>query len=401
MNRCNKLYNKALKLSGKGEIDKAIEYCEKSISENIKSKEAINLKAELYYLKGDYESCKSLWKLNLDINNDSASSEFLKALKHDTGKLYLFKTAQELIKELNIEDGYALLKKCEESSFNCINVYNYIALCNYKKGNYDATKKYLQKVFKMDKRNKMAEETLSKLKEFGIYDKKKNKKFLILAASAALFLLICFCYFKIPHNMFSYNKKKNQTVKISKEKSKPQKSKQEEKKEVFPKDEINNALSNKDFDKIYNFYKEYYGKEENDENKKLIDSCKNFLQSYAADFYYEKGLNLLGSKDYKGACDNLSKAYEFGSSNSKYGDIIYLLGESVESSVDGDSALKYYDEYENKFKGGPYEAGLFYRKALIYKKDNNMQKARQYAQKIEDKYPNSDYNNSIIKDILK
>lgn len=63
MNKSNIYYEKALNYYHKGYIDKAIELCEKSISDNIKNKAAIDLKGFLHYLKGDLKNSRACGSL--------------------------------------------------------------------------------------------------------------------------------------------------------------------------------------------------------------------------------------------------------------------------------------------------------------------------------------------------
>ena len=65
--KAKKFYLKAKKFYDSGELDKAIEYCDYSIGENIKNPSALNLNGLILYLKGDIESSKKIWDLNLVI----------------------------------------------------------------------------------------------------------------------------------------------------------------------------------------------------------------------------------------------------------------------------------------------------------------------------------------------
>ena len=73
MNKTRKYYNKAIECYQKGYIKKALEFCEISISCDIKNKAAIDLKGILYYLKGDIAGAKALWRLSDRENNDSVA----------------------------------------------------------------------------------------------------------------------------------------------------------------------------------------------------------------------------------------------------------------------------------------------------------------------------------------
>ena len=126
MDKSGKIYVKAMNKYNDGYIDKALALCEKSISLNITNAAALNLKGILYYLKGDLESAKKMWNINYKRNNDEVSKKYLRDSIKDKEKLQLYVNALELIKQFNISGALEILKQCENSHFNFINVNNHI-----------------------------------------------------------------------------------------------------------------------------------------------------------------------------------------------------------------------------------------------------------------------------------
>src|SRR4051794_16018671 len=129
MDKSGKLYVKAMNKYNDGYIDKALNLCEKSISINITNSAALNLKGILHYLKGDLENAKKMWNINYKRNNDEVSKKYLKDSIKDKEKLQVYVNALDLIKQLNISGALTILKQCENSHFNFINVSNSISLC--------------------------------------------------------------------------------------------------------------------------------------------------------------------------------------------------------------------------------------------------------------------------------
>ena len=148
MDKSGKLYVKAMNKYNDGYIDKALALCEKSISLNITNAAALNLKGILYYLKGDLESAKKMWNINYKRNNDKVSKKYLKDSIRDKEKLQLYVNALDLIKQFNISGALEILKQCENSHFNFINVNNLISLCYIKQGEYDKALPYINRCFK-------------------------------------------------------------------------------------------------------------------------------------------------------------------------------------------------------------------------------------------------------------
>ncbi|NFI65937.1 hypothetical protein FC922_03685, partial [Clostridium botulinum] len=101
--KSRKIYTKALDNFNNGNIDKALDLCEKSISMDLKNNSAINLKGLLYYLKGDLISCKNLWKMNYHTNKDTVSYKYLQDAKLDEQFLKKYANAITLIKNNDIE----------------------------------------------------------------------------------------------------------------------------------------------------------------------------------------------------------------------------------------------------------------------------------------------------------
>ncbi|MCC5424862.1 tetratricopeptide repeat protein, partial [Clostridium botulinum] len=135
--KSRKIYTKALDNFNNGNIDKALDLCEKSISMDLKNNFAINLKGLLYYLKGDLISCKNLWKMNYHTNKDTVSYKYLQDAKLDEQFLKKYANAITLIKNNDIEGAIDLLKQCEKTDFNHINVCNNLAMCYIKLGKYN------------------------------------------------------------------------------------------------------------------------------------------------------------------------------------------------------------------------------------------------------------------------
>lgn len=423
MDKSKKLYIKALEKYNNGYIDKAIELSEESISLDIKNAAAINLKGLLYYLKGDLDTCQRLWKMNYQLNKDRVSERYLSDSKKDSERQRLCCEALELIKELKINDALGILEQCSQSDYNYINVNNYIAICYINKGDYDRALSYIDRVLKVDKNNDIAKENKKNLKKFGIIsteiDTKKGVYILGGIACILAFSLATTSFVKHYNiNKFSMNannlksiikssnilkdanksiEKKSDVEKSNVVKNNTTTDKQEVR--IFSGDNLKKDIENKNFENIYDEYTKWKDKNLTINDKLIVAKAYELLIQEGINYFYNKGSEYINAKNYLEAKEYLLKAYTLGEQSYLYPHIVYMLGSSYELSGDAESAIKYYTQYDQKFSNGDYEETVLYNLITIYK-DVDKGKAKIYSQKLIDKYPNSIYNNSVIKGLL-
>lgn len=419
MDKSSKLYNKALEKYNKGLINKAEDLCEKSISLNIKNSAAINLKGLLYYIKGDLDNCRRLWKMNFQINKDRVSEKYIQDSKNDERLLKLYNTALILIKELKINEALILLNECENSHFNYINVNNYLALCYIKKGDYTKASEYLDNVLKADNKNKIALQNRKSLAQYNHI--KKNIKFKSIVIPIISILLIASTIIVLKYNGINVTKElkdnKNKIVgkvykkdnnlnkintntnTISTDKKSVEPKIDKSKKEIFPYNEIKKHIAEKDFNKIHEDLIKWNNKSLSINEKSLLGQEKDLMNSAGGEYYYNNGYDFLMKGDYNKAKINLQRAYEYGSGNWYHSHAVYLLGTIYENLEDVETAIKYYTIYDNNFNNGDYEETVLYNLCLLYK-NIDIAKGKSYAQKLISKFPTSIYNNSKIQNLI-
>lgn len=423
MDKSKKVYIKALEKYNNGYIDKAIELSEESISLDIKNTAAINLKGLLYYLKGDLDTCQKLWKMNCHLNKDGVSERYLSDSKKDNERQRLYYEALNLIKELKINDALEILEQCSKSDYNYINVNNHIAICCISKGDYDKALSHIEKVLKVDKKNAIAKENKNSLKKLGVIKSKVDIKKMALTVSAIVCILastLAVTNFT-KHNTISklfmninnlksivkrnntqkdankINVKENNVVKTNAAKNNTTTTKLEA--EVFPSDKIKKDIESKNFENVYTEYMKWKDKNLSINDKVILSKAYELLLQEGINYFYNKGSEKINSKNYLEAKEYLLKAYTLGEQNYLYSHIIYALGNSYELSGDVENALKYYIQYDQNFSNGDYEETILYNLIMIYK-DVDKDKAKSYGRKLIDRYPNSIYNNSIIKKLV-
>lgn len=406
MNKSNKFYKKALRMYEEGNIDKAIEMCERSIGEDMKNRAAVDLKGMLCYLKGDLNAAKAMWELNIKINKDGAAGKHIADIDEDENRFKYFISALNLISKVKISEALSVLKRCTESDFNYINVNNNIALCYIKQAKYEEAKSYIDKVLKVDKNNEEALKSRRYLVKLGVLKKGFSYSFLIRGGAVVLIILaiIVSSFYLKNHIMNKKSEIKKLAVskpspKLKKTAKKPVKAMvQKPKEEEFNATELKSSMDNKNYDEIYNYVEKFSGKQLGVNDKIVMANALRMLQSDGAKYFYETGNDYGKKNDYKNEEQYLLKAYKYGSSSYIYPDVIYFLGNLYNNQGDNEKAIKYYEQYDENYKNGSYTETVLYNLAVIYK-DVDKEKARNYASKIINEHPKSIYNNSVIKSI--
>ena len=425
-----KTYAKAMSYYQDGQIEKAIELCEKGISLNMKNAPLINLKGMLLYLSGDLNGAKALWALNKDFNNDGVAKKYLEDIKFDYKRQEDYEKALEAVKKLKIAEALSILEFCRESDFNKINVNNLLTCCYIKLGDYEKAKECLQKVFELDKKNKTAEENKKLLKKYGnLKNKASYGKYIVIVLCIAMVIgaayLIKYYFYHKPNKDISYNKteileqnkeeainKNKDEVKVEKDTSNSE-NKDVEKKEVveekkqvveekFPEEEFKKYLSKKDFNNLFSLYSTYKSWKEKPlsiNEKSLLVKSEELLMKEGAEFFYNEGKAYISKGENLKASEAFLKAFEFGKGSYLHQHALYMLGYSYEQLKEVEKASAYYEEYLKYFPKANYSDIVLYNLAMMYK-SIDINKSKEYALKIVERYPKSQYNNINIQQIL-
>ncbi|OPD17665.1 hypothetical protein AL710_17905 [Clostridium botulinum] len=409
--KSRKIYTKALDNFNNGNIDKALDLCEKSISMDLKNNSAINLKGLLYYLKGDLISCKNLWKMNYHTNKDTVSYKYLQDAKLDEQFLKKYANAITLIKNNDIEGAIDLLKQCEKTDFNRINVCNNLAMCYIKLGKYNNALEYYEKALSIDKNNDISINIKKELYKKGLIKKHKCKKILIAILVISIISSISIYLFNKFNKTKNISEMKNNkiTSKESKNKSnipkKEEAKKTETKKQEIKKEEkidiqnLNNYIEKKNYIQLYNIYSNYKNKNLDVNSKSVLVKAEKLLKEEGIEYFYNTAMVNTNNKKYKESNDLLLKAYSLGNVNYLYPHIIYLLATNYEAVNNISEAIRYYEIYVNSFMKNDYGDLALYKLATLNEKVDDA-KSKNYAKKLSQIYSQSMYNNSNIKRII-
>jgi len=420
MDKAGKVYLKAMNKYNDGYIDKSLLLCEKSISLNNNNGAALNLKGILYYLKGDLEKAKQLWNINYKRNNDKVSKKYLSDSVHDKEKLHLYINALELIKKLNISGALLILKKCEKSHFNFINVNNNISTCYIKQGEYDKALQHINEVLKVDKKNTEAIANKKTLIEYGNLKRDVNYKKMIIVTAIAFAII----FITILTKAYMYNIKKVPIMGIKKIQSEisliikgakgetkktteVQNQKSQDKKvenkvqqiPKFPQEQFKESIKNNNMEQIVLYINKWKSINLNTNDKLLLVQGEKIVKKDGVVFFYTKGTSYLDKKNYVEAQKYFLYALQYSDDNYLKEHIIYMLSVSYKAIPDFQNAIKYYELSLKQFPSGTYTEEVLYN-LIIINKEIDINKAKDYAEKLVKQFPHSQYDNSIVKEIL-
>ncbi|MCB2306726.1 tetratricopeptide repeat protein [Clostridium estertheticum] len=419
MDKSGKIYVKAMNKYNDGYIDKALDLCEKSISLKSTNAAALNLKGILYYLKGDLENAKKMWDINYKRNNDKVSKKYLSDSLRDKKRLQLYINSLELIKQLNICEALETLEQCQDSDFNFINVNNNISLCYIKQGEYDKALQHINEVIKVDKKNAEASINKETLIKYGSLKRKINYvKIGVVTASILLIITVTFIgkknIYDIKHiSAMSAQKlqsgisliKGNDKLVAIKKNTNLDKSgtkmvgNKVQKVEQFPREQFKISIENNNMEQIVSYVNRWNKADLGMNDKLLMVKGEEIIKREGVLYFYNKGVGYIKDKEYTKAQKYLLYALPYSKGDYLQEHILYMLAVSYKASSDFQNAVKYYELILKQFPSGSYTEEVLYNLVLI-NKDVDLNKAKFYAEKLVEQFPDSLYKNSIVKKIL-
>ncbi|MEG0773105.1 tetratricopeptide repeat protein [Clostridium sp.] len=425
MEKTKKYYAKAMDYYCEGNIEKALEYCEKSLGIKKDYSPALNLKGLIHYVKGNLEQAQMDWRINYKLNNDEISKKYLDDSKKDKETLELFAQGLNYYKEIKIHQALECFKQCEKSHFNVINLWNYMAYCYMKLGKYENCKYYIQEVLKLDKSNKLALGTKKSLMDIGMAKREVNLRNIYKIVPIALLLVFFMVvYFnkdmikslnvldKFSNVGFSLNNKNKDSNDVELNNSEKENSPKAEEKPIKDNDEskiediifdfeaVKEDLDNKNYEKLIE-YLEVYNKDNLSLNEKaLLGKIEEEIKNQGVKYFYDNAMSYIKSDDFSQGLNYLNKIYKYSGESYLREHITYIMGFAYEKKFDVENANKYYEIYVNEFSDGSYVDVSLYNLAIL-NENIDLEKSKKYALILSRDYSDSQYNNSKISSIMK
>lgn len=421
MKKSANYYKKALAKYYSGDLEKALYLCEKGISSSLKNAAAINLKGLLMYIKGNMSEAKGLWRLNKDYNKDEVAKKYLESLKDDEQRLLMYKESESLIEQMKFKEALDLLLECKKSDFNLIAVHNALTDVYIHLGQFEEAKACIDKVLEVDKNNEVAKENRKLLVDYRVIENKPNYKRLAFILSS--FAVVAVALLIIVPKLDIDNKVKKNTdsaIKVSDKKesdnnqlesskqlentAEKNSSKQEEdskkvEKIAFPTEELNVAIKNKDYNTLYRILTSYKIEDLEEEDKTYYNQAKAIMEKKGVEYFYTKARDFHTKNQYKEAVEQYAKVEHFGEKHYFYESTIYMMANCYKELNEVDKAINYFEKYISLDVKKNYEGEALYKLVLLYK-DTDINKAKEYAKQIRERFKNTIYNNSIVQKVL-
>ncbi|WBW98047.1 tetratricopeptide repeat protein [Oceanirhabdus sp. W0125-5] len=450
MNKSVKYYKKALKFYYDGNIDKALNYCNKSISFNIKNSAALSLKGLLLYFKGELKEARNIWERNYKINGDEVAKKYLVDSRADFEKMDIYDEAILKMQEMKISLAIKLLLHCKKSDFNCLNVNKKLIECYLKKGEYDKITDLVSEFKIIDKKDVQVKNVEKELIKIGVKEKESNKEVIFkIAGGVVVTILIvgAIKYFvnfvkntpidtkdtvvmgnkgqeenRIDKEEKEYNNKvaeeedktNNQEDKTNSEEvnttddQEVDKTNNEEatttedqnKYASFPKDELEESLEQKNVDSLISILKKIDENTLSINDRMSYNKAQKYVEKNAVGYYLEKGNSFVADENYEKAIQEYEKGMKYFKKGVSYGeDIVFELA-SINLQLEiVEETIKYCDMLHENYSDSGYHEDTMYQ-AAMFMKSRDMEKAKEYALKLKEVHPNSEYINSYIKEIL-
>lgn len=326
-----KAYNKAMDYYEKGKITRALEECEQVLSEGLDNPVVLNFKGLLLYQKGSLNEAVTVWKLNIDLNDNDIAKNYISDVVEDENRLELYKQGERALKQLKIESALELFLRCAESDFNSIKVNTGIAMCYQKKGDFYRAKEYVDKALRIDQNAITAKLIKKELVEQGIYMEASNLSkplligvtivFIIFSVSLGAFVV----HSKFNEKNLTDNIKNVENNKVTEENSVGENtgSENEENTKVsnsiteepnekkFDREKVKTALAGNDLDVLYEQINGVDEQSVSTDDIELYKKAMDLIKKQGVPKFYENGLSYFTKSNYSDAKISFDKAYTY------------------------------------------------------------------------------------------
>lgn len=380
-----KRYNNALDLAEKNYITSACNIIEKALEINPKDVDILNLKGLLKLLKCDFSRAFESFYTGLCYGNNELSRKYVDMLSADDFNVFLrrYNHSIRFINEDLNQESIQILDNIIDENPELIEPYVILSLLYDKLENVKKREIYLHKLREVDKDNEIFETNKkSDTVEFKETVKKEEKSKKVNKKSPLLYVIIgCVVIGIGSFYLSTKNKLDNLKSELTHKEQKLNKAGKEL-------DEKSKQLNdtNKELDKVKN--------DENQSGKGVIVADEQTL--------YDEAIKLKKEEKYDEAINNFKHVVTSGKSQKYISESIYQVALISEKLGDNEEAIKYYNKYINTYTSkSQYYDDAFYQLGMLYYNTGDLEKAKQTFYGMRSEVPDSMYNNSKVKDILK
>lgn len=376
-----KLINKGFYYAKKGDLIKALRIFEFVIKTKEYTPEVLHASGVILLYFGEFKKALKILKLNIKNDGYKPSSEILDKIEEIKKYSKDFNLAIEEFKGGSYKNVINLLGEYEQKEFLTYDGQKLLAIAYYKQKRIDECIRLLREMDDIYPYNDFTKGVYDELNKH-YYRIKRNYK--IAASCLALALLFSTLFLKD----FMFMGKEVKEVKET------------QTKHVYHvNDNFYELLRNYLSGNYYEFEKIKRQMDLRTLNEKEIMVYNLVQKEYEridSSYFYKQGLKLFRDKDYKKSAEYFEIANSMHNENYLKEHILFFLASSYKY-FEKEKAIRYYNEYVNKYINGCYRAEALYTLALMAWDDTS---AYKYALQIEKEYKNTMYYNSKIKKIL-
>ena len=372
-----KKYNEALNMLEKDFINSASDMIDEALELNPKDVDILNLKGLVKVLKCDFDQAFESFYKSLCYGNNELSKKYVSILASDNFGIFLsrYNHAIRFINKGLNEESIQIFENITTEQPDLIEPYLLLHLIYNKLGNENKSNEYLNILKYIDKDNPMFEikENIQDVQEEKVDNKKGTNKGKYIYISIILGLVIGIGVL--------YSNSKNKLEQLS--------SKINEKEEKI--NQTNDKLN-----KINSELEEMKNKEES-----IVEPQTEIIVADEEELS-EKAQKLKSQGDTSEAIKYYKLVVENGKTKKYISEAIYQVAYLNEKLKNYDEAIKYYKKYVNTYNSSEnYFDDCYYNMGMIYYNNGDLENAKKMFYSLRAEDPDSIYNNSKVKEILK
>ena len=372
-----KKYNEALNMLEKDFINSASDMIDEALELNPKDADILNLKGLVKLLKCDFDQAFESFYKSLCYGNNELSKKYVDILASDDFSIFLsrYNHAIRFINQGLNEESIQIFENITTEQPDLIEPYLLLHLIYNKLGNENKSNEYLNILKYIDKDNPMFEikENIQDVQEEKVDNKKGTNKGKYIYISIILGLVIGIGVL--------YSNSKNKLEQLS--------SKINEKEEKI--NQTNDKLN-----KINSELEEMKNKEES-----IVETQTEIIVADEEELS-EKAQKLKSQGDTSEAIKYYKLVVENGKTKKYISEAIYQVAYLNEKLKNYDEAIKYYKKYVYTYNSSEnYFDDCYYNMGMIYYNNGDLENAKKMFYSLRAEDPDSMYNNSKVKEILK
>ncbi len=363
-------YNEAMELIKNNNFSKAITLLDSAIKLFSKDSDILNLMGLCYYRLCNFDKAVFFWNESLKVNSkENKAEEYLELILSEQFKknIELYNQAITSLGTENYEEAIRLLKKVIHNDKNLVEPYIIMCACCLKTGDITSAKKNLDIALEMDKGNEKGLAFLDEISRHFFNEKKNAKKRSILKNITITLLLI----FIVCGTVLGYRQHKKYNYLIEKNIEYHEKI-QKEADENISKTEKNDSL------KIYT---------------KLSDESDSSI--------FNKAFSHFKSREYDKALEKFEYIINICVEEYLVAEAVYFSAVICEKKSDFVNAEKFYKKYISEFQYKNYYDDSLYNYGMLLYKTGNKKSAEEILEKLCKEVPESIFNNSKVKYVVK